>query len=119
MITIEHGPEHKVVTIRAAGTLTANDYDAAVPELKHAMDLAEGPLRVLIRLEDFSGWEIEAAWKDLKFDIRHGSDLGRIAVLGETTLEEWGTKLSAPFIGADMKFFPIDREDDAMAWLKY
>ena len=106
------------MTIRASGKLTSNDYDAAIPELKHAMDLAEDPLRVLIRLEDLSGWEIGAVWKDIKFDLRHGSDLGRIAVLGETTLEEWGTKLSAPFIGADMKFFPIDQEDDAMAWLQ-
>ena len=83
------------------------------------MELTEGPLRVLIRLGDFSGWEIGAAWKDLKFDIGHGSDLGRIAVLGETTLEEWGTMFTAPFIGADLKFFPNDREDDAMAWSKY
>jgi len=87
MIPIEHGKEHQFVTIRASGTLTSNDYDAALPELKHAMELAEGPLRVLIRLEDFSGWEIGAAWKDLKFDIRHGSDLGRIAVLGKRRLK--------------------------------
>lgn len=118
MITIEHGEDQQIVTIRASGKLTSGDYDAAIPELEHAMKLAEGPLRMLIRLEDFSGWEMGAAWKDLKFDMRHGPDLGRIAVLGETRLEEWGTKLSAPFFGADMKFFPIEQEEDAMAWLK-
>ena len=101
-----------------SGTLTTNDYDAALPELKHAMDLADERLRILIRLEDFSGWEIEAMWKELKFDVAHGGDLGRIAVLGETKLEEWGTKLSAPFIGTDVKFYPTEREDAARAWLE-
>lgn len=52
------------------------------------MQLAQGPLHVLVRLEDFQGWEIGALWKDLRFDAKYKGDIGRIAVLGETTLEE-------------------------------
>ncbi|GEM_PF-792235 len=118
LITIEHSPENRIVTICASGTLTANDYDAALPELEHAIELADDPLRIMIRLENFSGWEIEAAWKDLKFGLTLGGDLGRVAVVGENKLEEWGTKLSAPFIGAEMKYFSTDQEVAAQSWLE-
>ena len=117
MITIEHDSDRRRIVVRASGTLTARDYEYAVPELEHAMELSEGPLRVLIRLEDFRGWEIGALWRELEFDLKHRGDFGRIAVIGESRLEEWGTTLSAPFAKAEMRFFPTEREDEAEAWL--
>lgn len=117
MIVIEHVDGADVIVVRASGRLAVEDYEAAVPELEHAMRLSTGPLRVLIRLEDFRGWDIGALWQDLKFDIRHRGDLGRIAVVGETDLEAWATRLSAPFAKAEMRFFPQEREDEAWAWL--
>jgi len=118
MITIEHPSDRNMIIIRVSGTLTTKDYEAAVPELQHAIELSGGPLRVLLRLEDFSGWEIGALWREIEFDLKYRKDFGRIAVLGDTTLEEWGTTLSAPFTKADMQFFPTDQESEAYEWLK-
>ena len=117
MITIEHDSDRRRIVVRASGTLTARDYEYAVPELEHAMELSEGPLRVLIRLEDFRGWEIGALWRELELDLKYRGDFGRIAVIGEKDLEAWGTTLSAPFAKAEMRFFPADREAEAEAWL--
>jgi hypothetical protein len=117
MITIEHDRDRDMIVIRASGTLTTEEYEHAVPELKHAMELAQGPLRVMIRLEDFRGWEIGALWQELKLDLNFRGDFGRVAVVGETALEEWGTALSAPFAKAEMRFFPTDREAEAKEWL--
>ncbi|SIO47487.1 SpoIIAA-like [Rhodovulum sp. ES.010] len=103
--------------LRVFGGLTVRDYEDAVPELEHAIDLATGALRLLIRLEDFRGWDISALWRDLKFDLKHRGDFGRIAVVGETSLEEWGTALSAPFAKAEMRFFPVAEEALARTWL--
>lgn len=116
MIEIEHSRD--LITVRASGKLTAEDYDAALPELEQAMDNAGVPLRLLIRLEDFHGWEIRALWSELKFDLKHRSDPGRVAVLGETAIEEWGTRLSAPFAKAEMRFFSLDCVDEALDWLR-
>ena len=118
MIEIEHSRNNNVITLRASGTLTINDYEAAVPELQHAIELSDRPLRVLLRLEDFSGWEIGALWREIEFDLKYRKDFGRIAVLGDTTLEEWGTTLSAPFTKAEMQFFPSDQESEAYEWLR-
>lgn len=118
MITIEHRRDNDLIVVRASGMLTTRDYEGAVPELEHAMELSAGPLRILMRLEDFRGWEIGALWRELEFDLQHRGDFGRIAVVGETALEKWGTTLSAPFAKAEMRFFPLDREVDAEAWLR-
>ncbi|SDU16152.1 STAS/SEC14 domain-containing protein [Stappia sp. ES.058] len=117
MIEIEHLTDEDIIVIRASGTLTAQDYDSAVPELEHALDLSKGSLRVLVRLEGFKGWEMGALWRELKFDLKHLNDFGRIAVVGERTLEKWGTTLSAPFTKADMRFFSTDKEAEAQEWL--
>jgi len=117
MITIEHDRESDLIVMRASDTLTPHDYENAVPELEHALELSQGALRVMIRLEDFRGWEIGALWRELEFDLKHRGDFGRIAVIGESRLEEWGTTLSAPFAKAEMRFFPTEREDEAEAWL--
>lgn len=117
MITIEHSRDRGMIVVRAAGTLTTRDYDAAVPELEHAMEVSDGPLHVLLRLEDFRGWEVGALWRELQLDLKYRGDFGRIAVLGDTTLEKWGTTLSAPLIKAEMRFFPLDRETEAREWL--
>lgn len=118
MITIEHSTDRDLIVMRASGTLTTKDYDNAIPELEHALELCEGALRVMIKLEDFRGWEIGALWKELEFDLKYRGDFGRIAVIGETELEEWGTTLTAPFAKAEMRFFPTSQEDKAEAWLK-
>ena len=117
MIQIEHSRDQDVIVMRASGTLTTQDYDDAIPELEHALELSDGPLRVMIRLEDFRGWEIGALWRELEFDLKYRGDFGRIAVIGETELENWGTSLSAPFAEAEMRFFPSSRAAEAEAWL--
>ncbi|MFP3943063.1 MAG: STAS/SEC14 domain-containing protein [Alphaproteobacteria bacterium] len=116
MITIEHHHRNFLV-IRAAGTLTKTDYDAAIPELESAMARRPGKPNLLIVLEDFQGWDLEAAWKDLRFDLKHYSDFGRIAVAGEGDLEKWMTKLSTPFTGAEIRYFDRSRMEEAEAWL--
>lgn len=116
MIEIEHNCDGYLVC-RASGTLSQADYDAAVPELENALRLRKAPLRMMIVLEDFRGWEIGALWKDLRFDVKHGDDFGRIAVVGESKLEEWGTYLSEPFSGANMRYFDQADRGDARAWL--
>lgn len=117
MISIEHNTDRDLIVVRASGTLTTQDYEHTVPELEHALELSQGPLRVLIRLEDFRGWEIGALWRELELDLKFRGDFGRIAVIGENELEHWGTTLSAPFAKAEMRFFGTDREAEAEAWL--
>lgn len=116
MITIEHDRDDFLVC-RVSGKLTRPDYDAMIPELESALQLRPGELRMMIVLEDFRGWNLEALWEDIKFDIRHRNDFARIAVVGQSRVEEWGTRLSKPLFGAQVRFYDMEDRDMARAWL--
>jgi hypothetical protein len=116
MISIEHDRDNYLVC-RISGRLTKADYDAAVPEIENELLMRNEPLRLMIVLEDFRGWDIAGLWQELKFDVRHGDDFGRIAVLGESRLEDWGTTLSKPFFESEMRYFDHEDRGAARAWL--
>lgn len=118
MIEVEHMQGKDVIVVRASGRLSIKDYDCVVPEIETALHLAQGPLQVVIRLEDFHGWDIGALWKELRFGAEHGGDFGRVAVLGETSLQGWATRLAAPFVQAEMRFFPREEAPQALAWVQ-
>ena len=117
MIEIEHSRQDDSIVIRVIGTVSRRDIDLAVPEIEQAMDMADEPLKLMIRLEGFEGWDDVGFWKDLTFSMQHRDAFGRIAVIGESTLEKWATMLAAPFAGAELRFFPQESEDAARKWL--
>jgi SpoIIAA-like len=104
------------VTIGASGRLTRSDYDRFVPEFERIVR-ARGPVRVLLELEDFHGWDLPALWEELKFDTTHQDDMGRVAVVGEKRWQAWGTRLSKPFFRAETRYFDRDGAAEARAWL--
>ncbi len=118
MIDLEFDRPNGFLILRASGVLTVADYTKAVPEMEYAIELLGKPLRVLLRLEDFRGWEIKALWEELKFDLRHRKDTGRIAVIGDSKLEEWGARLAGPVAKAEMRFFRFEDETEARRWLR-
>lgn len=105
-----------VVDITASGTLTSEDYDRLIPELERVA-AEQGPLRIYIELHDFTGWTPPALWKDIRFDAQHQDDMERIAVVGERRWEDWATRLSKPFLKADVRFFPREEAEEARRWL--
>ena len=117
MIEIEHSLSGDCITIRASGRLSIADYDRALPEVENALVLAKGPLKMLVRLEDFHGLEIGALWEDAKFGLKHSSEFGSIAVVGETKLAEWGAWLSSFFVSHEIRYFGFDEVADAQNWL--
>ncbi|MEJ2308035.1 MAG: universal stress protein [Gammaproteobacteria bacterium] len=100
----------------ASGKLTDADYRNFLPRLEEILE-KEKPVSLLIRLEDFKGWEAKAAWDDLKFGMQHQEDFERIAIVGESTLERWMTALGAAFVDAELKYFDQKRQQEAWEWL--
>ena len=116
MIEIGRKPALNLVTIRVRGELEGDDYDKMIPEVETAIEESGGALRAVVILDNVKNWDLRALWKDLKFDARHFNDFQRIAVLGDTKLEEWGTKASALVTGAKVRYFTIDEYDAAQEW---
>ena len=116
MIDIGQPNENNVVTVTASGKLTKDEYERAIPECE-ALFEKHDRLRFFIRLEDFAGFELGALWEDIKFYRKHSNELGRTAIVGEKTWEEWATRFSSLFYSPEVRFFYKDDETEAWEWV--
>lgn len=99
-----------------SGKLTDADYRIFLPRLEAIIEKSR-PVSLLLRLEDFKGWEGKAAWDDFKFGMQHQDDFERIAIVGENSLEHWMTLIGSAFVEADLRYFDQNRQQEAWEWL--
>lgn len=104
------------LSLKAKGTLTHQDYltispviDSALAEVKHPK------VNVFIDGTELNGWEIRAAWDDLKLGLKHGNEFKKIAIYGNKGWQEVAGKVAKWFINGDSQFF--EDKEEAMKWL--
>lgn len=103
-------------SIKIKGKLTHGDYEMFVPGLEEALCSCNKPkIKILVDIREIKGWELEAAWDDLKLSLKHGPDFEKIAAIGENMPLEIVSKVSQWFIPYEVKFF--DDENSAKEWL--
>ena len=108
----------EVLGIRLAGKLTAADYDRLAPYLKEKAK-AHGPLRVLVLMEDWDGWDsLTAMWEDLKLDATLNEHVERLAVVGEEDWERWMTEVTKPLAEGKVRYFEPSALEAAWTWLQ-
>jgi hypothetical protein len=105
-----------MIRMKASGTITRDDVQRFIPEFERVAR-SKGPVRMMIELEDFQGWNFGGLWEDLKFDMQHQSDMGRIAIVGDKRWQDLGTRLSKPFFKAEMRYFDRNELEQAESWL--
>jgi SpoIIAA-like len=67
--------------------------------------------------EDFHGWDLGAAWDDLRFEMTHASKLERLAMVGDKAWENWMTKIGE-FFAPEMKYFDASKVAEAERWVR-
>jgi hypothetical protein len=114
MLIVLERSSGNVLGIQASGKLTHADHRRLVPRLEELIR-KHRKVRVLLDLADCRGWEVGAAWDDLTFGLKHGGDVERCAVVGETKWQEWMTKLSRPFF--NVRYFAEADLEKAWRWV--
>ena len=109
------GPNRYRLEIR--GTLGKAEFDRCLTSLVSQIEDG-GPLRLMVVLDQFDGWEAKDAWNDIGIYIKHGDAVGRIAIVGD---ERW-RDLALMFAVADLRkapveFFPAHDAAAADKWL--
>ncbi|WP_435011725.1 STAS/SEC14 domain-containing protein [Tundrisphaera lichenicola] len=107
----------KILGFKLSGKLHDDDYRTFVPAVDEAI-AAEGKVRMLALFEDFHGWDLHAAWDDLKFGLKHDSDFERIALVGDEKWEEWMARFCKPFTRATVRYFDAHEAELARSWVK-
>jgi SpoIIAA-like len=116
MIEELHDLPEGVIGFEASGEISASDYrDVVLPALNGAF--AAGEVRFLIVIDSFKGMSGGALWEDLKVGIEHLRGWRRIAVVTDI---EWVTHLTGLFgwmTPGQTKVFPLEKRDEATAWV--
>ena len=66
---------------------------------------------------DFHGWNAGALWDDLKFDLKHFSDIERLAIVGDKAWEKGMSVFCRPFTTATIRYFDRSAIEDARQWV--
>jgi len=106
----------KILVVEVSGKLEKADYEHFVPEFERLVR-EHGKLRVLFDMTGFHGWELGALWEDIKFDVKHFSDIERLAIVGETKWQHGMATFCTPFTRATIRYFEHTELDKAMEWL--
>ncbi len=115
-IGIEKMSSHFFLSLKATGRLTHEDYEVITPMIDSALEgIKEPVVDVYIDCSELEGWELRAAWDDLKLGLKHGRDFNRIAIFGNKKWQEVASKIGSWFISGEIKYF--ESADEALTWL--
>jgi SpoIIAA-like len=115
--TIQFEPGN-ICVLRISGTLKRSEFGVGQTEIANKIDSGTQP-RVLAILENFNGWERGADWNDLDFQLSHGNEIARIAIVGDPRWEPEALAFAGVgFRRAPVKFFPNDQLNQARAWIE-
>ena len=118
MIEVSTRGSGKVFGMKVSGKLLHQDYQQFVPRLEKLIE-EQGSIRCLVEMTDLHGIELRALWDEIKFDVRHGRQIERCAVVGDRAWEAWMTQLSRPiFSNAEIRFFDQADREKAWAWIE-
>ncbi len=117
MITLLPESAGHLLGFELTGKLHDEDYRQFVPQLEAAIR-AHGKVRLLAHFHDFHGWDPQALWDDIQFDMAHHADFEKIALVGDKAWEKWMAAVCKPFTKATVQYFDADALDAAWAWLK-
>jgi len=109
--------DDRLFLLRINGELRKSELDAVQTELAGKFASA-GAVKLLVLLENFTGWRRGDEWSDTDFFVQHGDEITKIAVVGHTRWEAQALAFTgAGLRKAPVKFFPETGETEARAWL--
>ena len=107
-----------VIGLGCEGKLSEDDFER-MHTLIHERLSQGGRPGLLLDLTKFEGYENALALlEDIKIDTAHANDFSRIAVVGERSWMEWGTKIVNVITLAEMRWFKATDFKNAIAWLR-
>jgi len=119
MIEIMQESTSNIIGVKAVGKLAHDDYkQVLIPALERLFE-KHGKLNVLFFMDEtFEGWDLDAAWDDASYGLKHRADFGKLAVVGGPDWVEWCIKLSGFLMKGEIKVFTAGELDRAWAWVR-
>jgi len=115
-IAVKRSQKRLFIEITMQGKLTHKDYAVFVPIVDKALKEAKGlEADLLIDMRQFTGWEMLAAWDDLKFGLKHRNDFTKMAIIGDKKWEEVSVQMMSHLMKGKTKHFK--KREKALVWI--
>lgn len=116
-VGIERINNHFFLSLKAVGKLTHEDYLIITPMIDSALEQVKTPeVDVLVDASELEGWELRAAWDDLKLGLKHKNEFKNIAIYGNKNWQEFMAKIGNWFVSGKVRYF--NDWQSAAAWIK-
>ena len=119
MLEVEILRERSIVILTPKGKLEVSDFERVGQEIDPIIE-AEGQLRgLIICAGSFPGWSSFAAFlSHMQFVRDRQRRVRKVAVVSDNAFLRAMPKLASYFAAADIKHFPSDGRNRALAWLE-
>ena len=107
----------RILDVKVSGKLAHEDFKLFIQRFDQLVG-QHGRIRILCDLVSFDGWEASAMWDEIKWDVKHFSNIARLAVVGAKTWEEQLSLFCGPFTTAELRYFDQTRAAEARTWLE-
>ncbi len=106
-----------VLVVEPHGALKSEDFDALSTATDPWLE-SHGKLHgVVVRTKEFPGWENLAGFvRHMSFVGNHHRKVERVALCSDAKVAQLAPKLAEHFVKAELKSFPYDDKDAAVAW---
>jgi SpoIIAA-like len=119
MITVMPETHGNILSIKASGKLTDQDYKEVYIPMVEAAIKEFNTIRLLFFMDDsFAGWDLSALWDDAKYGMKYKDNFEKLAVVGGAKWIDTGIKLFAHFMEGEVKTFSGDQLAAAWSWLQ-
>jgi SpoIIAA-like len=119
MIEVLPETHDDMLAVRVSGELTNEDFDLYREQIRDRMK-KYGAARLYYEMShlDLSRIKPGAAMENALFDLVHGREYGRVAMVGEKAWQEWAAKLISPVKKKGVRYFGMHERERAMRWVQ-
>ncbi|MCC9166747.1 STAS/SEC14 domain-containing protein [Pontibacter harenae] len=119
MLEILPETHNNLLAVRVSNELSIADFDQYRNLLRDMMGkYKEARLYYEMVDLDINNLNPVAAIENGMFDVVHGLDYGRVAMVGEKKWQEWAANLISPVKKKGVRYFDLAEKEQAMAWVQ-
>jgi hypothetical protein len=102
---------------RVSGKLSKTELNRAQNECE-AMTQKLGHVKILVIMENFTGWERAEGWEDISFSDRSDPYIEKLAIVGDAKWRDLSYAFTAKWLRPiPIEYFEADQEATARRWL--
>ncbi|MDX5436824.1 MAG: STAS/SEC14 domain-containing protein [Pontibacter sp.] len=118
MLEILPQTKENFVAVRVSGKLTHEDFDLYRNLIRDRVK-RYGSARLYYEMVNLhlSGIKLGAALENALFDLVHGREYGRVAMVGESLWQHAAAKLISPVKKKGVRYYTLAEKDQAMKWV--